>query len=308
VERIGFVLRAQRGEMGDVTVPVAVASSLKSAVTSEWPLNPLLIAQVEQNVPPFSDTPLFAIASRSSNGVRLLITDKQRTGTVPLSAIPSASNDTRIILPGRHLATLPRRLQLLWNQQLRTNLGFVQTTPDIVAALSQHSVAAIVMNDQATAIGTTTDDDSFSIAVAALVQSEERHGRLIRNSFRLPDGTRGFEWVPGPIEPVFQESIDGCRAPITGRTSLWLCHGGGGTFLGTDFDTTESLANDESTIAYSIKLNSAQISQSLSTKSCHESEDLSEKIWCKIESAELSGGPNRWLLNIEVDSIGNNRD
>src|SRR3989344_1028274 len=84
------------------------------------------------------------------------------------------------------------------------------------AVLAQFERATFITSgtDQAALVVSDTADQ-FSLAATTWVEEEDRRTRLVNRAFRLPDGTIGYERIPGEARPAWTSpDAEGCRGPF----------------------------------------------------------------------------------------------
>lgn len=154
-------------------------------------------------------------------------------------------------LAGATLAGWPEFLKNAWNQQLADKLGFTKTKPDFMAELAHYKLVQFTVRPQGARLAIFDKSERWPAAVTHWLEEEERHFRIQKRSFRLPDGTRGAEYVPGPRRVIFTRSNDhsACSEATVQERPFWLC--------GLDyslFTSSEDLLDTAVPLAFEVKL------------------------------------------------------
>lgn len=212
-------------------------AALEALQTISWrrvPLRPVAIGEL----PHTFETPLFFAAVRQDTIVRILAAPRlEQLAQQPSLVMPSAAPDATAVLslPGSALRTLPTSLESSWDALFHQKLHFLKTKPAIFTQLAAADHAVVLLQGDNLALGFQPGSQDMARLLNELVQNEERYTRPLEQAFRLPDGTIGRELVPGLPGDVFRErDATGCRAPLEGKTTLWLCEREGMVILATD--------------------------------------------------------------------------
>lgn len=221
VERLGLIIRAQRGQKEDhqPSFTAAVQPALADSLRWQRPLRPLALLESQG---------VTAIARRTHREITITV---QPAGTIfPERATTSqaAPDAIALVVPGSILKQLPRSLVLAWNSLLRQKFGFIKTKPDIMEELSDYSTVLLGVQGKTVTVGVADAQaiTTFASTVQRWSEDEDRYNRPVKRAFRLPDGSLGYELVPGPSRLVFQpDSVAAaCLEPIAGRATVTLCH------------------------------------------------------------------------------------
>lgn len=303
VERLGLALRAhkQNGEGAPArvvpTLPRALQKVAGTFFSARWPLNPVLLAEIKAETLPALPTGIFSIGTSYGNHVRLLTAQGAAetfvTSSSTLSLPHVDASGLTISLPSEILKELPVSLQEYWAQQLHTKLAFNATKPDIFKEARRFRQIGLYIHNEEAAIATSGNSTLFEQLARTWAQDEERQGRLERQPFRLPDGTLGYERIPGKPDQVFEmTNKGGCFAPLAGKTALWICKEGDRATLATSEKTARLLlTQEEKGLVVGIG--------SMHTKNILEHAGCKEPIysaWCTLSVIRATGSEQRIIL------------
>lgn len=201
----------------------ALQNAVVTLLTSRWPMLPAVIVQRNQPLAGLSH-PFFAVASGNQSEFHLAISPSETTPPLAAPRLTTPSSDTlQISAPGDFWS---RFLPEQWNALLWREFGFIRTRPAMSQVLGTFPQATVFKQGDSVALVAYGAGEQFNVTVNSWVQEEDRRGRLVSQVFRLPDGTLGYEKVPGEALAVFSPpDAQGCRTGLEQRTSLWLCQG-----------------------------------------------------------------------------------
>ncbi len=233
-----------------------VGSAARKAVfcllSRRLPARPLLIGRIGADRIAFSDETLYILATVRSEGMNLFVAGAgsgffYQPGVAPP---PVGEEELLVALHSKVLSVIPEELRRGWNNSILAKLGFVETKPDIINYLGRINSRIIIdITEENATIAAVDKSGDFVSTAKDWVQQEERHTRPRRRAFRLPDGTLGYEMVPGQIRSLFVDIFDsgGCRrASFAARKAskqqqgqeieFWLCAADGRVALGSSRD------------------------------------------------------------------------
>ncbi len=195
------------------------------------PARPFFIASADAGVIPFLDNSLTIIGTAKGDDVQLVTAEQTidlHTTDLAAPPLPKDIGELKLALPSHVLDTIPDALNRLWNNALLDQLGFTNTQPDIMGHLAQYDSLAIGLTQNDVTITLTGNQELFTSTAKAWLQAEEAYTRQRQRAFRLPDGTLGYEQVPGEIREVFLNSVDeNCRHEayphLADMNHFWLC-------------------------------------------------------------------------------------
>lgn len=219
VERVGWLLRAsQREETRLPTFGSAMVTVVRQTLGNNLAMRPAIWAQGE-----------FGQAVGVWHGSRLRVAGV--FGQQPLPSrlvysppIPAFNADVWVAGRGEFINLVPLALQQELNQQLADGLGFSKTTPAWLPAAGDHHFLAGRVGE-GVFIGQRGAAQEFREQVITWMQEEDSRLHPQRQLFSLPDGTRGYESIPGKSRAVLASSTDedGCAEPLIETPALWLC-------------------------------------------------------------------------------------
>jgi len=253
-ERLGLLTIAQQGN-GDEPADIVHASLRQAArqtarrlLSSALPARPLLIASADAGVIPFLDNSLTVIGTAKGNDVQLVTTEQTinfHTTDLVAPPLPKDADELKLALPSHVLATIPDALNRMWNNALLDRFGFTNTQPDIMDHLAQYDSLAIQLTKNDVTIALVGHQELFISTAKTWLQAEEAYTRQRQRAFRLPDGTLGYEQVPGEIREVFSNSVDAnCRHeayPLPADMKhFWLCAKDNQVVLSSNYATAQA--------------------------------------------------------------------
>lgn len=291
VQRLGPYIYAARGENTLRPLRAAATATLQSLTTSPWPASPAGIIQVApQGV---LGQPLVAVITASGTTWRVVVDHSLTAPRGRHTRLADTSTAGTIIgAPGVVWQRLPENL---WDDVLRLGFGFTRTRPAITRTLGTTAHSTIYKTTQGVggeelAVVAQDPAEQFALAATTWIQEEERRGRLVNRSFRLPDRTQGFEKVPGEALPVFTAPDSmGCRGPLEARTTLWLCRRDTFTALATTRDHALAALAGPRTPALNIQIDRAAFATL--QQHCPGEEAIAQVI-CNLQAVVWQGTPD----------------
>lgn len=265
-ERLGLLIIAQQGnsdEPADIvraSLGQAARQTARRLLSSTLSARPFLIASADAGTIPFLDNSLIVIGTAKGNDVQLITAEQTinfHTTDLIAPPLPKDADELKLALPSHVLATIPDALNRIWNNALLDRLGFTNTQPDIMNHLAQYDSLVIQLTKNDVTIALAGNQELFTSTVKIWLQAEEAYTRQRQRVFRLPDGTLGYEQVPGEIREVFSNSVDAnCRheayprladAADTGRPvrgpdmkNFWLCAKDNQVVLSSNYATAQT--------------------------------------------------------------------
>jgi len=275
-QRLGLLLISAHNEQ----LPTISFKSIFQALSHAWldqfkyrfTPHPLLIGYIQPSSTPLIDDPLFFISkinhqARENKTTITTYVAENYNGLKGISKIkpptPDRGEDTlRLFINGQILGNLPHSLKNTWTSAIYRQFNFTNTSPDIINKLTSYNQVELVLSPDSLTISTKHPDNDFSEYFKGIVQAEEAYSRPDQQAFKLPDGTLGYEKVPGPARSVFsitdiQEAA--CQhaswpaSPATDRSTppsnepgyqhIWIC---------TNEDLV-TISNNESTAVKTVK-------------------------------------------------------
>lgn len=201
--------------------------SFWQAARGRWQgYNPLFIAEGKL---PGLDQPVRAVAMAVAPEWRIVVREVgsvEQTSNLPdrpPQLVPAETAE--LSLSGIVLAGLPEPLKNAWNERLRESFGFIKTRPNFITELSGYSSVELTVGARGARLAVFEDSDRWAATIKRWVEEEERQFRIQKRSFRLPDGTFGAEFVPGPRQALFTVSAahPTCSEAVVKDRHFWLC-------------------------------------------------------------------------------------
>jgi hypothetical protein len=176
----------------------------------------LAIAEIKTGVIPWYHQPIAAVAAARGSEITIVAAEslegtrstKPTTYSVPPADFLSAA------LPGKSLQELPNNLTHAWNNLVSKELGFRFTEPGLVPLVtSQDSILITTGPSEVTLAGWGKAEELIHGLLKA-IQAEESYHRPVRQAFRLPDGTIGFEMVAGEENEIPRPAVGECTSAL----------------------------------------------------------------------------------------------
>lgn len=228
----GLIIIATQGQTQHHISPTsAYWRAVRQIFSRQEAARPVLIGHLTASTSDIFDQDVAIRANVSSEdgqstiAVHILPTSDQSTSSRSFPE-PSA-NQLSLLAPTDVFNAIPPDLIQAWQLQFQEKLGFTKTQADLLSAATKEDRLALHLSDQGTSITTQgPHTDQLLDQLTLFIQQEEAYIRPIAKAFQLPDGTIGYERVPGDLEEVISSTkdSDGCYSPLPGRTSLWICH------------------------------------------------------------------------------------
>lgn len=198
--------------------------------------NPLFIAEGKL---PGLDKPVRAVATAVGPEWRIMvskISSEEQQSAPPTPRLRRTSLPDRppqpiseamaeLSLTGAMLGELPEPLKEKWDEKWRELLGFTRTKPDFITELTHYPQVQLTIRAAGARLAVFEENERWQAAVRRWVEEEERQFRIQKRSFRLPDGTLGAEYVPGPRQALFTVSAahPTCSEATVQERYFWLC-------------------------------------------------------------------------------------
>lgn len=228
-QRLGLIVRAWDADQPRTSVLQALQRSLTHTVLPRLTLYPLLIARADAGSFPTLTTDTNIIGVWRNSHLLVGVTFGQRDFPSHLSASapiqqPIDVGQLAVGGPGQIVGALTPATRTQWNGWLADALAFEHTRPDVLGYLRNQRWIVLSVDSDHIAVGARAPD-GFAGSVRAWVAEEDRYNRLTRRAFRLPDGTIGYEEVPGEHRDVFgtQPDAQGCVTTAQRTKQLWMC-------------------------------------------------------------------------------------
>ncbi|MFH1354509.1 MAG: hypothetical protein ABIH36_04505 [bacterium] len=210
---------------------------------------PFLIASMESGTIPFLENSLTVLGTVRGDSIQLTATEPTidfHSISYNISSPLQQESELTVAIPSHILSILPESLHYRWNHLLTNNLGLTRIQPDIISTLAQYnSPVTIKLSQNSAVIAVAKMQKTFSDTAKKWVQAEEAYARQRQKAFLLPDGSLGYELVPGDIREVFVNSAssNNCRQdsyPTAEKDMryLWLCISDNITAFGSDENAT----------------------------------------------------------------------
>ena len=212
-------------------------------------------------------------------------------------------DDLQVSIESGILRNIPSDIHASWNRFISQKINFVNSKPDFMAHFRTAKKIEIKDSSAGFSLAYSGPDAELFLQEAEVwIQNEERHNRPSRQGFKTPDGTLGYEIVPGDPEPVVESWSDNCQAPISGRSTLWLCRQGDKAVLGTSMEVarqalaSESLASD----VYLVGLSQTALAIFKEGNACEQNEpSILLRTLCLSSRVYIQGSEEAAIMEID---------
>lgn len=280
-KREGLLLYASKGEKeisGLSSWWKATGQALTSFIFKPVPLFPVAIA--------LTDTPndlqkVFIVATEQDDYLQVLATSHANNiGKLKKVINTSSVEGLTIAIPSSNLSLLPDAIRREWSDKLLNQLGFQKTKPDILSYLSQFSNVKVRSKDDGLLISSSGAGDAFVDVVNKWLIEEESRQKPKRKSFTLPDGSYGFEQVPGKVNDMLNKEDGGCYRSLNSNIKLWMCKSDQGATLSTNKEWLEKEKQSDVSDKWEISFdnNWAKKFVNIDIKSCQANDDSSSLV------------------------------
>ncbi len=246
VKRVGLYIYAENQTARPMTRPsnlIGYKQALAQIKNSSTPISPLGIAQVSQNSLPYIDRAYAAIAYWKRGRINIdAALGSREIAKIEQGVISEESDNNKldIAIQSGVLQFAPTEIIIQWEQQAAALFGFKNTTPAILRDLVSQDRIAITQGEKEggefIAISVDGKPEDAYAKIESWLLAEAAYDTPIKKAFRLPDGTLGYEYVPGGIEDESVRGARGCHSVLQHEKTLWVCITDTRTMLTTDKD------------------------------------------------------------------------
>lgn len=262
-----------------------VMAGLKKLFVNPVPLAPDFVVEADYTA---TNDGLLAIALKHNTTMKFLtVRDWTTLSAKPVGPHEQEMNVLQVAIPSHLLTGLADNLKAVWNQRIADRLGFRKSTPNFIDYLSQYQNLDYVEDGSGVALAVRGAADSFEKAALDWMLNEDRRSRPARKAFKLPDGSLGYEQVPGASQAILMPYNGLCRAPIAGKMSLWLCRKDGVAALGTNESLTERMLTNKSASDVAV---TADVAGLKTANLCASQFGF----WCDLDRLLLYGNHDRY--------------
>ena len=296
VERVGLALRATTVPPEKSGAPLthqasstvaALRQAGRAVLTTQLPVQPVLIGEAEVGTLATLDQPVAFIARRRGAGFELeLAATLSELGQAPGVQPNQALSDDYVVslnVPGASLRHVPQALQQQWDRLLGERLQLHHTQPAILRYLAQFSRVSLALAPHELSLRVSGAPEAFTTTLEAWLADDARYTNLEPRWFRLPDGTLGQELAPGARPAVFGDEVAGCRETLTESNQLRLCALPAGASIATAGAVLPELLGTD-TWHVSVMLNSPDQRALIG---CAEALDPVTKLLCSFDRLQV---------------------
>lgn len=150
----------------------------------------------------------------------------EKTRSTETEETPQIAHDQiSLSVAGALLRSVPTDLKTSWDAKIIENFGFKKVKAAISSEIETAAKSMLYLTASEAGIATQEAPASLAAHLTHFLQQEEAYQRPVAQAFKLPDGTIGYERVPGQLKDVYETIADerGCHKPLEERTTLWFC-------------------------------------------------------------------------------------
>ncbi len=237
VERIGWLLRAQRGDNQQPGKNAlqqagrAVQFLFRHVAKQEQPFQPLALVAVQAKSLPLFDRDYVAVISLNKDTISVKAAfDTYSWDSVPAGGIRATSaglgsEQLFVLIPGKMFGRIPDKIFEETEARWLEDFGFRKTKPPLLSEFITQPQLFLRRSTREIAFGIEGDSQLFMKRIKEWFGKEVARDDPVRRAFNLPDGTVGFEYVAGkPVQPfTSSKSREGCEVATIRARQTWLC-------------------------------------------------------------------------------------
>jgi len=231
---------------------------------NNWTINPAAILSVSRSYSETVDAEYDLYASVDDNAIE--ITGRRSDGskigskTEDYQTLVKPEGDLYIKSAGSYVDKIPEHISANLERQLTSSLGLGHTVIQFSALLRQQNQIIVSVNDNVTIAGQGFPNE-FRQEIIAAVSNENAHLNPVKKAFKLPDGTLGYEYVPGEVDTQVEVGEDGCAQHAYDGHSIWLCEGNNSISASNSRDSAKNNINLLDQYGWQISINKPYINE-----------------------------------------------
>lgn len=136
--------------------------------------------------------------------------------------------DLLVALPSSFLSAVPSQLKQEWNHLLEEKLVISHARSTVLEEVPAYASVSVAVQGEDISLAVLDFGNQFKPTVEKWGAQETAYHAPTRRAFRLPDGTLGYESIPGELEAflTLAASEAGCEGGRNEILQLWLCRHG----------------------------------------------------------------------------------
>lgn len=236
IRRRGWFVVASKGLPNThISFIRTVFSSLRSyadlAILQRRPINPIALAYARQGSRPYVERSYGAVAWSQDNKIYVSgsfdgkdIYDISIRGTVNENE-EVQTNVSYVYVPPHFLIGTSDTLEEVWEPFIRSALGFTWTKPKFIHDMSALPNVLVIVSGNDVLLGSLGSRDGAQDIFQRWMNGEIAYNNPVKHAFKLPDGTYGFEYIPGSGDLNFSQdnNVKNCAFIELRAKKLQLC-------------------------------------------------------------------------------------
>ncbi len=158
--------------------------------------------------------------------------------------------------PSSVIDRLPANILNAWEEKISQSFNIGGGSMSFASLLREQEGFGLSVEQGGMAVSITGEPERFKSALAAQIKEEVSFNNPVRKAFRLPDGTLGYEYVPGDGNAIWREEGGGCYSNNDLGSSLWLCQANNQAALAQDHQAAVAMLNMQPPPGWQIVINS----------------------------------------------------
>ncbi len=265
VHRYGWIMIAAPREE---VLPALSVRAFQEAAQHFWlrmaqnnmPYHPVALVSVPEQIGAFHSRGFTILATEEEKTVAIRATEgsQQYEKVLALSPVISRSDiserDFTVQIPAKYLATIPSVMKQQWQERIAKELGLIHTKPKFITSVNSESHIFVMNNARGDiAFALKGNTNQFVSDVREHIEREAGYDNPVKQSFRLPDGTLGYEYVPSEVSNLWSEDKNGCMKAQSSNVLIHMCRHDDWIVLANSLDAV-SLARQSITDTFHISI------------------------------------------------------
>lgn len=252
ISQIGPVIMASKGQNNPLPSGKTLLSRSMQGLLRPWqeifqhqaPFHPLTVVSLTKDTYGWVDQPMEVIAQYSGRQIHTQIALKDNsTQKINWSEQRQPQEKSEEIndkglflaLPPMMLSSIPKIIGEKLTNNLAAALSLKQDSLNrLLNTFSTAKQVIISLKDGRAVIGVIGQKEEFISYAQDRVKEAEALYYPQKKAFRLPDGTLGYELVPGKPEISWVQTGDGCAYMNGEKTTWWICRQGEVVLVGLE--------------------------------------------------------------------------
>jgi hypothetical protein len=247
VQRNAFVIEGQRSLARDATMDFNSLPSLFVALRHTLAQNmlhpthafPLAIGSMSIQDASYN---IVLYNHRQDVAGSLIRGSSDRASVAVLPSIPfseaSTPADLEVSIYSGLLDTIDTPFFHQWEEKMWQSLHLEKTRPNLTGLLGDQASLYVATRGADTVLRVTDTSSAAALSImSGWINKEDAYFRPQKRVFKLPDGSIGYEVIPGNIKDIMSvPDADNCRKGVLKEVSLWVCLKGDSAAISTTKD------------------------------------------------------------------------